>query len=97
MQIRPRTVARTVEVVDNVDAFSLLCSLQKIASIAHWQIQTSRFLAKAVPEPKLLIEDHKKKKANGLHPTRLVVLAKNFRSLCSEAGAEGMQKNIRQK
>eukprot|EP00957_Ditylum_brightwellii_P183404 13970666-Ditylum_brightwellii.AAC.1 len=46
---------------------------------------------KAIPEPHLLIKDHKKKK-NGHHPTRLVIPMTKFAATFSKIGCLGIKK-----
>jgi len=48
---------------------------------------------KAIPTPKLLIKDHKKK-INGHYPTRLVIPATNFTATFSKLGYLGLKPNL---
>jgi hypothetical protein len=48
--------------------------------------------SKAIPSPKLLVKDHKKKDKWGQYPTRLVIPATNFTSSFPKLGCLGIKK-----
>ena len=52
---------------------------------------TDKIQSKAIPQPKILIKDHKKKGSDGNYPSRLVVPATNFTAGFSQLGYLGIK------
>jgi hypothetical protein len=73
------------------DASSFALTLKEILNDDEFGYLMEILNGRAIPEPQLLIKDHKKKK-NGHYPTRLVIPATNFAATFSKIGYLGIKK-----
>ena len=67
-------------------AQELLAEMRDMMSKKEVEFIERSLKTKAIPKPKLLVKDHKEKKASGDYPTRLIVPANNFTSGYSKMG-----------
>ena len=70
----------------------LLTSLEGTMSDKEFNFIKYTLRSKAIPTPKMLIKDHKKKKDNGNFPTRLIIPATNFTAGFPRLGYTGIRK-----
>jgi hypothetical protein len=69
----------------------MLDGLQVLASEKEIAFLDENIRLKAIPQPKILIKDHKKPDREGNFPTRLVVLATNFTAGFPKLGYMGIK------
>lgn len=72
--------------------FEKLDEIQGIISEDEYRFLQQKIKSKAIPQPKILIKDHKKKNQEGDFPTRLVVPATNFTAGFPKLGYMGIKK-----
>ena len=77
------------EIVDNCYAF--LTELDPYLSTNERTCLKEKIESKAVPNPKILVKNHKKQNADGTFPTRLVVPATNFTAGFPKIGYLGIK------
>ena len=65
--------------------------LQELASEKELAFLDEKIRSKAIPQPKILIKDHKEPDAEGNFPTRLVVPATNFTAGFPKLGYKGIK------
>eukprot|EP00957_Ditylum_brightwellii_P037332 2825488-Ditylum_brightwellii.AAC.1 len=65
------------------DATTFALTLKEILNDDEFGYLMENINSRAIPEPQLLIKDHKKKK-DGQYPTRLVIPATNFAATFSK-------------
>eukprot|EP00957_Ditylum_brightwellii_P140423 10699254-Ditylum_brightwellii.AAC.1 len=73
------------------DASTFDLTLKELLNDDEFGYLMENLNVRAIPEPQLLIKDHKKKK-NGHYPTRLVIPATNFAATFSKIGYLGIKK-----
>ena len=74
------------------DANELLLGIEDLLSENEYHFILETINSRAIPTPKLLIKDHKKKDSDGNFPTRLVVPATNFTAAFPKIGYIGIKK-----
>ena len=77
------------EIVEN--CFSFITELDRYLSKNEREFLKEKVNSKAIPQPKILVKDHKKKNSNGSYPTRLVVPATNFTAGFPKIGYLGIK------
>jgi hypothetical protein len=81
--------AKLTEIYDS--CFDKLNELQEIASEKELTFLDKKIRSKVIPQPKILIKDHKGPDQEGNFPTRLVVLATNFTAGFPKLGYMGIK------
>ena len=80
---------RLTEIVDN--CFSFIQELDPYISTNEREYLKEKVQSKAIPNPKILVKDHKKPGPDGRFPTRLVVPATNFTAGFPKIGYLGIK------
>ena len=80
---------RLTEIVDN--CFSFIQELDPYISTNEREYLKEKVQSKAIPNPKILVKDHKKPGPDGRLPTRLVVPATNFTAGFPKIGYLGIK------
>eukprot|EP00957_Ditylum_brightwellii_P039322 2975016-Ditylum_brightwellii.AAC.1 len=73
------------------DALTFALTLKELLNDDELGYLMENLNDRAIPEPQLLIKDHKKKK-NGQYPMRLVIPVTNFTVIFSKIGYLGIKK-----
>jgi hypothetical protein len=81
--------AKLTEIYDS--CFDKLNKLQEIASEKELMFLDEKIRSKAIPQPKILIKDHKGPDQEGNFPTRLVVPPTNFTAGFPKLGYMGIK------
>lgn len=74
--------------------YDLLNEIEEMATDKECEFICEKVKSKAVPQPKLLIKDHKKPDLEGNFPTRFVVPAQNFMAGFPKLGYKGIQQTF---
>eukprot|EP00957_Ditylum_brightwellii_P076572 5819599-Ditylum_brightwellii.AAC.1 len=90
MQEAAIPIRRTDIVKLHHDAMDFALALKELLNGDELGYSLENLNSRAIPEPQLLIKDHKKKK-NGHYPTRLVIPATNFAATFSQIGYLGLK------
>jgi hypothetical protein len=85
--------AKLTEIIDNCS--DMLNDLEELISEKELAFLDEKINSKVIPQPKILIKDHKKPDYDGNFPTRLVVPATNFTAGFPKLGYMGSKKHFR--
>jgi hypothetical protein len=87
-----KEISRERLILAQEQAEELLEDIDRLCSKGERDFIQESLKSKAIPSPKLLIKDHKKKDKWGNFPTRLVIPATNFTSAFPKLGYMGIKK-----
>ena len=85
-------VPRTEVVEIHEEAVEFADSISNFISSDEFNFIQESLTSKAIPQPQLLVKDHKPKNGSGNFPTRLVIPATNFTAAFSKLGYLGIKK-----
>eukprot|EP00957_Ditylum_brightwellii_P138356 10546051-Ditylum_brightwellii.AAC.1 len=84
-------VPRTEVVKIHKEAVEFANSIRDFISTDEFNFIQESLTSKAIPQPQLLVKDHKPVETSGDFPTRFVILATNFTAALSKLGYLGIK------
>jgi hypothetical protein len=76
------------------DSNAIIDNIKHLCSNGEMDVVRSWVKIKKIPSVRLSVKDHKSARANGHHPTRLIVSAKNFTQCLSKLTSKSIEKSF---